>query len=232
MMSMECCQCNTIKGTSNETAEVRRQPGAAANTAARPAAKATAPPKPLPADTLVIYTDGSGPERHATEPTAGWGFTVVAGGDGDTDTHGSEVHSRCGHVVTDTSDPRYIGAERPTNNTAELTAIARALQHVCADQSGRPILIRYDSLYAGRMATGAWRARKNHSLVARVRSLWAQAHKHLQGRLWASHVYGHTGHKWNDRADELAERGKGGAPANGRDGVGNGRGGLRGQGDT
>ena len=151
---------------------------------------------------------------------AGWGFTVVAGGDGDTENHATEVHSRCGHVVTDTSDACYIGAERPTNNTAELTAIACALQHVCADQSGRPILIRYDSLYAGRMATGAWRARKNHSLVARVRSLWAQAHRHLQGRLWASHVYGHTDHKWNDRADELARR-KGGAPmgappANGR----------------
>ena len=38
-----------------------------------------------------------------------------------------------------------------TNNTAELTAVARALEHVCADQSGRPVLIRYDSLYAGRM---------------------------------------------------------------------------------
>ena len=54
-----------------------------------------------------------------------------------------------------------------------MEARTAALQHVGADQSGRPILIRYDSLYAGRMATGAWRARKNHSLVARVRSLWA-----------------------------------------------------------
>ena len=34
--------------------------------------------------------------------------------------------------------------------------------------------------------------------------------------VWASHVYGHAGHKWNDRADELAgatRHGKGGAPA-------------------
>ena len=113
--------------------------------------------------------------------------------------------------------------------------MARALEHVCADQSGRPVLIRYDSLYAGRMATGAWRARKNQSLTARVRSLWKRAHAHLQGRLWASHVYGHSDHKWNDRADELARRGKGGAPANGRGGVGtNGDGGRgqRGQGVT
>ena len=64
-------------------------------------------------------------------------------------------------LVTNTNDASYIGAERPTNYTAELTAVARALEHVCADQSGRPALIRYDSLYAGRIATGAWWARTN-----------------------------------------------------------------------
>lgn len=69
------------------------------------------------------------------------------------------MHSRCGHVVTDTQDARYLGAERATNNTAELTAIACALRYVCDDQSGRPVLIRYDSLYAGNMAAGVWRAR-------------------------------------------------------------------------
>ena len=90
-----------------------------------------------------------------------------------------EVHSRCGHVVTDTQDARYLGAERATNNTAELTAIACALRYVCGDQPGRPVLIRYDSLYAGNMATGIWRARKNLRLVQRVRALWARAHKHL-----------------------------------------------------
>ena len=58
-----------------------------------------------------------------------------------------------------------------------------------------------------------WRARKNRDLAERTRALWTKAHDHLRGQLWVSHVYGHTGHKWNDRADELARRGKGGAPA-------------------
>ena len=56
----------------------------------------------------------------------------------------------------------------------------------------------------------------------RVRTLWARAHDHLKGQLWMKHVYGHNGHAWNDRADEGAERGKGGAPANGLTGGGNG----------
>ena len=179
-----------------------------------PHPKAAAPPDQLPQDALSIFTDGSGPDRH--EVTAGWGFTVVTGGDGNTDDNATEVHSRCGRVVTDTHDAQFIGAERATNNTAELTAIACALRYVCEDQSGRPVLVRFDSLYAGNMAMGVWRARKNLQLVKRVHALWARAHDHLNGRLWAKHVYGHTGHTWNDRADELADRGKGGDPTNGR----------------
>ena len=177
-----------------------------------PRPKAMPPPVPLPADTLVIYTDGSGPIRGSSDASAGWGFTVVTGGDGDTDDRGVEVHSRCGPVITDASNAAYIGAQHATNNTAELTAVAQALKYVTADQSGRPVLIRYDSLYAGNIATGKWRARKNRDLAERIRTLWTKAHNHLRGRLTASHVYGHAGHKWNERADELARRGKGGAP--------------------
>ena len=202
---------------------------AANQQAQSPPPKATPPPAQLPPDTLSIFTDGSGPGRH--EVTTGWGFTVVTGGDGDTDENATEVHSRCGCVVTDTQDALFIGAERATNNTAELTAIACALRYVCEDQSGRPVLLRYDSLYAGNMTTGVWRARKNLRLVQRVRTLWARAHDHLKGQLWMKHVYGHNGHAWNDRADELAELGKGGAPANGRTGGGNGGGRRQGRRD-
>ena len=118
----------------------------------------------------------------------------------------------CGHVVTDAQQPGYIGAERPTNNTGELTAIAQALEYILADRSGRPVLVRYDSLYAGNMAAGRWRPRKNKALVSHVRRLWTRAHTHLHGRLWTSHVYGHSNHQWNDRADALASQGRGGAP--------------------
>ncbi len=54
----------------------------------------------------------------------------------------------------DAQQAGYMGASRGTNNTAELTAVAQALKHVIADQSGRPVLIRYDSLYAGNIVTG------------------------------------------------------------------------------
>ena len=174
--------------------------------------KAASPPAPLPANALVVYTDGAGPESWWGRQTAGWGFTVVTGGNGNDDAAADETHSRCGHVVTDAQQPGYIGAERPTNNTGELTAIAQALEYILADRSGRPVLVRYDSLYAGNMAAGKWRPRKNKVLVSHVRRLWTRAHTHLHGRLWTSHVYGHSNHQWNDRADALASQGRGGAP--------------------
>ena len=131
--------------------------------------------------------------------------------DGRDDDRATELHSRRGPVPTDQSDPSYLGATRGTNNTGELTAIAEALRYLLADQSSRPALIRYDSTYAANMAAGRWRAKSNKRLVASVRMLWTQAHEHLGGRLWASHVDAHTDHRWNDRADELARHGKGGA---------------------
>ena len=90
-----------------------------------PNAWAMPPPDPIPTDTLSVYTDGSGPERDETNPTAGWGYTVVMGGDGQADDDAVETHSRCGKVATDAKHAEYMGAQRATNNTAELTAVAR-----------------------------------------------------------------------------------------------------------
>ena len=177
----------------------------------KPKPKAAPPPAKLPARARVAYTDGSGPETR-TDDTAGWGISIVTGGDGGDDEHATEVYSACGKVITDQQQPNYRGATRGTNNTAELCAIAQALEYLIAGKAEAPAVIRYDSIYAGNMAAGKWRARKNKALVAHVRELWNRAHVHLGGDLWASHVRGHSGHKWNTRADELAELGKGDAP--------------------
>ena len=136
---------------------------------------------------------------------------MLHGGDGNTETNAVEVHHDCGKVVVgNRSDADFMGADKGTNNTAELTAIAKALRYALADPSGQPVLIRYDSKYAAAMATGQCRAKANKELVRCVQRTWVRAREHLKGNLWCSHVYGHTDHKWNDRADELARKGKGG----------------------
>ena len=71
-----------------------------------------------------------------------------------------------------------------------------------------PAVIRYDSKYAAMITTSVWRARKNKQLARIARAEWEQASLHLKGKLWLKHVKGHSGHKWNDRADALADEGR------------------------
>ena len=83
---------------------------------------------------------------------AGWGFVILRGEDGDTEPNAVEVHRECGKViVNEPNHPDSLGADRPTNNTTELSAIAHALRYTLSDPSGPPVLIRFDSKYAARM---------------------------------------------------------------------------------
>ena len=107
-------------------------------------------------------------------------------------------------------DAYHIGAERSTNNTAELSALAHALAWAlkCDPNHTEPLLIRYDSIYAAKVMTGEWHPATNKVLARRVNRLWRQASKKLQGKLWCTHVRAHSKHKWNEEADQLANRGR------------------------
>ena len=74
----------------------------------------------------------------------------------------------------------------------------------------RPIVLRYDSKYAALVTTGVYKAKKNKKLVATAQAEWKRTRAAKQGTLWMRHVKGHSGHKWNDEADRLASRGRGG----------------------
>ena len=65
-------------------------------------------------------------------------------------------------------------------------------------------MIRADSVYAGNLASGAWKAKANRELVAHVQALWDEVAA-LRPLSW-SHVKAHRGHRWNERADHLALR--------------------------
>ena len=116
-----------------------------------------------------------------------------------------------------------------SNNTAELTAIGEALiwlAHHCREiEAGRircgfgPVFVRYDSDYAAKSVMGAYNGKKNVGLITRIRQVYADAQAALQSMRWScgagtaysgiqfSHVKGHSGHRWNERADELANLG-------------------------
>ncbi|CAM9484799.1 unnamed protein product, partial [Ectocarpus fasciculatus] len=160
---------------------------------------------------------------------AGWGVAGVLGsGPNDEDALSAEnpLVEMCGPVVIDPSHSDYIGATLGSNNTAELTAIGEALiwlAHHCREiEADRtrcgfgPVVVRYDSDYAAKSVMGVYNGKKNVELIGQVRQVYADAQAALQSMrrscgagtanngIKFSHVKGHSGHRWNERADELA----------------------------
>ena len=105
-------------------------------------------------------------------------------------------------MLTDSGAPGFLGAEVGSNNTAELSAFAQALRWLLLQASDASALIRADSIYAGNLADGSWKAKANRALVARVQALWKEV-KEQRDVAW-DHVRAHRGHRWNERADHLA----------------------------
>ena len=139
-----------------------------------------------------VYTDGSGQGG-----AAGWGWVAVKAG--------REVQARRGPVVVGADNEGWRGAERATNNTGELTAVLEAIEWAVG-RGMREVVIRYDSEYAAHMTRGDWQARVNKLLIAQSRRALERA-KEAGCEVGWKHVKGHSGDRWNDRADVLADTG-------------------------
>jgi ribonuclease HI len=177
--------------------------------ATRPAERR--PPEPPPellrrgAGVVTVYVDGSG------EGACGWGVVVVSGGRGGADRTARLVTERYGPLVLARDAPPFIGAEKASNNTAELTALAEGLAYLREEEGTTgPAIVRPDSEYAMDIALGLSKPKKNASLAAQVRRLWKEEEERRGGQLWAVHVKAHQGHEWNERADRAAARGSAG----------------------
>ncbi|MEM9488466.1 MAG: ribonuclease H [Myxococcota bacterium] len=135
----------------------------------------TAPdPSSYPDDAVVVYTDGA---CTGNPGPAGIGVVIM---DGDKRRELSE----------------YLG--QGTNNIAELTAIARALEEL-GEARERAVIIHSDSSYSLGLLTKNWKAKANAELVAHLRALVKSFTK-----LQFVKVKGHAGIPENERADELA----------------------------
>ena len=155
-----------------------------------------------------IYVDGSAPVNVAsTTNPAGWGVVIVENPKNHEE--GEILASYAGPVITDTDDPDYIGAEVGSNNTGELSAIWWGLYIMQALRllgDNVEVTIYGDSEYAGKMANGTWKAKKNKTLIVGIRAVWRGTLLNGTGLVWA-HVKAHQGHYYNEMADELANRG-------------------------
>jgi ribonuclease HI len=75
--------------------------------------------------------------------------------------------------------------------------------------SDAAVVIRYGSEYAARITDGSWKPTTNIALAAAARRVHGEVS--ATRRLAFSHVKGHSGHRWNGKADQLANLGATGA---------------------
>jgi ribonuclease HI len=141
----------------------------------------------LPAGTIVAYTDGA---CRGNPGPAGSG------------------------TVLELPDGLRIEASRAlgdaTNNIAELTAIAVALELLDEARipAEAPVVVFTDSKYADGVLCRGWKAKANTELVAAIRG--ALARRPGTTLHWLA---GHVGIEGNERADELANQGVAGISA-------------------
>mmetsp|Transcript_15305 Transcript_15305/g.29674 ORF Transcript_15305/g.29674 Transcript_15305/m.29674 type:complete len:386 (-) Transcript_15305:142-1299(-) len=158
---------------------------------------------------LVVYSDGSCLGNYnvkETKPPAGWGFLVLRWN--LSSTH-ELLHEAFGPVVLDPAKSGYIGAEVFSNNTAELTAIAKAMDYIhdlpVPSTGAEPVIVRYDSEYAAKSVMGLFNGAKNRDLILKCREALARAR--IVRQVDFIHVRGHSAEQYNDRVDELAKMG-------------------------
>ena len=162
---------------------------------------------------IEIYVDGSADfvgSWPRLQAAAGWGFHVVHGG--NRQGAGTSCFHSYGPVVLDADCSWYVGADRRTNNSAELTAMIEALEFVLfLHQRGlsAPVDIGYDSKYAADAILGFSRICHNRCLIERGRCLVAAVRRRLTVAFF--HIASHKGHVWNERADGLAKLGASGS---------------------
>ena len=167
-----------------------------------------APPDTLPTGTVSIFTDGSAvyDKDQKAWVAAGFGLTVVRGGNGHEHSGGAEHHQHYAPIKVGDE-----GTEKLTNNVAEVMAFIHALRWARAPENiDTPCIMRYDSKYAALITVGVYKAKKNKKLVAAAQAEWKLTYKAKPDKLWMRHVKGHSNHEWNEVADDLAKRGCGG----------------------
>ena len=157
-----------------------------------------------PRGTVAVYTDGGcrgnqNVDSKRDQP-AGWGFIAVR--------DGKVLAERWGPVVIDSGHAHYLGAEKKSNNTGELSGVAEALLWLRDEEgSDGPAALCYDSTYAANITSGAFRAHKNVDLAKTCRDLYCSEGTRRKRKLALEHVKGHSGDALNERADALVQRG-------------------------
>jgi ribonuclease HI len=154
---------------------------------------------------ISIFTDGSCLGNVAKDnPPAGWAYVVVQK---TPECESKVTFEHFGPVIIDEDSEEFIGADKFSNNTAELTAIYFALCYIKQHfrDPRETITIRYDSVYAAKSVMGIFNGPKNRELISNCRKKLKECNG--LAKIKFEHVKAHSGHKYNDIVDNLAKEG-------------------------
>ena len=132
-----------------------------------------------PKEGIALFTDGS---SWAKDGSGGWAWIAIDAFDGEASDAGYEHDT--------------------TVNRMEMQAWVEGLTAVFEAHGACRVLVYSDSEYVGLGAMDHTRARKKN------RDWWEWIDKSIDAHLYVEfvHVRGHDGHKYNERADEMAGR--------------------------
>ena len=143
-----------------------------------------------------LYIDGSTGPAHA-----GWAVVVVAKTGHPPDESHRLVGVTGGTVALSPQDHQWVGATRPDNIAAELTALLAAQAIVLQHASTTEFCIRPD-LSLSRLLSQQTHTTTAHPLLAQLCTLLAIWNQPRSSYL---EVRGHTMNPWNDLADSIAK---------------------------
>lgn len=147
-------------------------------------------------DVLTCFTDGSyTPPSNDTQALCGWGIAVAKPG------------SDC---ILDFCVPISLvdfETSKLSNNVGELVAIILLLEYFALSDYSGDLRIVYDSTYAFSMLTGLWKPTANFALIKRRKQALSRLRNVRNIVVCWQHVYSHSLHPLNARADALAKLG-------------------------
>jgi len=164
-----------------------------------------------------VFLDGSCPNnRNVTvNNRAGFGVAIFANNSRLDDTpenrkviqvEANLVEKLHGPVVSDKFSDFFIGSEKGSNNTGELSGLVESLLWLIEFAAGKNALLMYDSGYAAKACCGRNKIEKNRELATFGKYLYHTA-RGTGIILNLEHVKGHSNNVGNDLADRLANEG-------------------------